>query len=110
VNRETAERCTILRGFVGLTAHGLNVNDGIEDRDEVGICVEPFEEAIALCAPFEQFIYRSAAEREGRENASLECFPKARRYRTRAGLWDRLPRARASATRHVRGRLNPKIV
>jgi hypothetical protein len=45
------------------------VNDGIEDRDEMGICVEPLEEAMALWAPFEQFIYRSAAEREGRENA-----------------------------------------
>jgi hypothetical protein len=69
VNRETAERCTILRGLVGSTVHGLNVNDGIEDRDEMGICVEPLEEAMALWAPFEQFIYRTAAEREGRDNA-----------------------------------------
>jgi len=69
VNREIAERCTILRGLVGSTVHGLNVNDGIEDRDEMGICVEPLQEAMALWAPFEQFIYRSAAEREGRENA-----------------------------------------
>jgi hypothetical protein len=45
--------------------HGLNVNDGIEDRDEMGICVEGLEEAMALWAPFEQFIYRSAAERRG---------------------------------------------
>ncbi len=69
MNRETAERCTILRGLVGSTVHGLNVNDGIEDRDEMGICVEPLEEAMALWVPFEQFIYRSAAEREGRESA-----------------------------------------
>jgi hypothetical protein len=69
MNRETAERCTILRGLVGSTVHGLNVNDGIEDRDEMGICVEPFEDAMALGDPFEQFIYRSAAEREGRSNA-----------------------------------------
>jgi hypothetical protein len=69
VNRETAERCTILRGLVGSTVHGLNVNDGIEDRDEMGICVEPLEDAMALWAPFEQFIYRSAAEREGRDDA-----------------------------------------
>jgi hypothetical protein len=48
VNRETAERCTILRGLVGSTVHGLNVNDGIEDRDEMGICVEPLEDAMAL--------------------------------------------------------------
>jgi hypothetical protein len=69
VTRETAERCTILRGLVGSTVHGLNVNDGIEDRDEMGICVEPLENAMALWDPFEQFIYRSAAEREGRANA-----------------------------------------
>src|SRR3954466_1475445 len=53
VNREAAERTTILRGLVGSTVHGLNVNDGIEDRDEMGICVEPLEEAMALWAPFE---------------------------------------------------------
>ena len=49
MNREQAERCTILRGLVGSTVHGLNVNDGIEDRDEMGICVEPLEEAMARC-------------------------------------------------------------
>ena len=69
MDRDTAERCTILRGLVGSTVHGLNVNDGIEDRDEMGVCVEPLAEAMALWDPFEQFIYRSAAEREGRANA-----------------------------------------
>ncbi|MCC7124353.1 MAG: nucleotidyltransferase domain-containing protein, partial [Acidobacteria bacterium] len=49
--------------------HGLNVNDGIEDRDEMGVCVEPFASAMSLGDPFEQFIYRSAAEREGRHDA-----------------------------------------
>jgi len=69
MDRDTAEGCTILRGLVGSTVHGLNVNDGIEDRDEMGVCVEPLLEAMALWDPFEQFIYRSAAEREGRANA-----------------------------------------
>jgi hypothetical protein len=69
MNRELAERSTILRGLVGSTVHGLNVNDGIDDRDEMGVCVEPFENAMTLSEPFEQFIYRSAAEREGRPNA-----------------------------------------
>jgi len=46
VTRDTAERSTILRGLVGSTVHGLNVNDGIEDRDEMGVCVEPFEAAM----------------------------------------------------------------
>ena len=69
MDRITAERATILRGLVGSTVHGLNVNDGIEDRDEMGVCIEPLEAAMALWAPFEQFIYRSAAEREGRDGA-----------------------------------------
>lgn len=69
MTRDTAEACTILRGLVGSTVHGLNVNDGIEDRDEMGVCIEPLAEAMSLWAPFEQFIYRSAAEREGRANA-----------------------------------------
>lgn len=69
MDRETAERCTILRGLVGSTVHGLNVNDGIEDRDEMGICVEPLEFAMSLFEPFAQFIYRTAAEREGHANA-----------------------------------------
>ena len=69
MDRETAERCTILRGLVGSTVHGLNVNDGIEDRDEMGICVEPLEFAMSLLEPFAQFIFRTAAEREGRANA-----------------------------------------
>ncbi len=46
---------------MGSTVHGLNVKDGIEDRNEMRVCVEPFEAAMALGAPFEQFIYRSAS-------------------------------------------------
>ena len=69
MDRETAERSTILRGVVGSTVHGLNVNDGIEDRDEMGVCVERLGAAMALWAPFDKFIYRSAAEREGRDDA-----------------------------------------
>jgi hypothetical protein len=69
VNRQTAERSTILRGLVGSTVHGLNVNDGLEDRDEMGVCVEALGAAMASVAPFGQFVYRSAVEREGRDDA-----------------------------------------
>lgn len=69
MTREQAEAATILRGVVGSTVHGLNVQDGIEDRDEMGICIEPIEAAMGIGAPFEQFIYRSAAEREHRHDA-----------------------------------------
>lgn len=69
LNRETPEGSTILRGLVGSTVHGLNVNDGIEDRDEMGVCVERFEAAMSIREPFAQFIYRSAVEREGLQDA-----------------------------------------
>ena len=59
MNRETAERSTILRGLVGSTVHRLNVNDGIEDRDEMGVSevepigVAPFTFGAALPTMFE---------------------------------------------------------
>jgi predicted nucleotidyltransferase len=68
MTREQAEKSTILRALVGSTAHGLNVQDSIEDRDEMGVCLEPITRALGF-SEFEQFIYRSAAEREGRHDA-----------------------------------------
>lgn len=69
LSREDAEKRTILRGIVGSRVHGLHIEDGLEDRDEMGICIEPIGAAMGVHAPFEQFIYRSAAEREGRHDA-----------------------------------------
>lgn len=63
---------TILRAVVGSTVHGLNVQDGIEDLDEMGVCLEPEEEACGLRAPFEQYIYRTAAVREGKHDAKSQ--------------------------------------
>jgi hypothetical protein len=51
----------ILRGTVGSTAHGLHVT-GTDDRDEMGIAVEPPERVIGLTA-FEQHIHRTAEDR-----------------------------------------------
>jgi len=59
----------ILRVLVGSTVHGLNVEDGIEDRDEMGVCLEDYAAAQGFGPPFEQYIYRSAAIREGRPDA-----------------------------------------
>lgn len=67
--RADVEAATILRCVVGSSAHGLHLDDGLEDRDEMGICVEPIDVAMGVAAPFEQYIYRSAAEREGRHDA-----------------------------------------
>lgn len=73
MTRTEAEERTILRCVVGSTAHGLNVHDGLEDRDEMGICIESMADAMGVNAPFEQFVYRSAAEREGRHDAPSQA-------------------------------------
>jgi uncharacterized protein len=65
--RAMAERTTILRVPAGSTLHGLNL-PGTDDSDEVGICVEDLRAAIGF-AEFEQYIFRTAAEREGRQDA-----------------------------------------
>ena len=65
--REMAERTTILRAPVGSTIHGLHLA-GTDDRDEMGVCIEDIEGVVGF-SEFEQFIYRSAAEREHRHDA-----------------------------------------
>lgn len=65
--KAVAERNTIIRAVVGSTAHGLNL-PGADDRDEMGVCIEPLE-CFAGFHKFEQYIYRSAAEREGKSDA-----------------------------------------
>ena len=52
-----AERGTILRTQVGSGVHGVTVA-GQDDRDEMGICVEPPDCVIGL-ARFEQYEYRT---------------------------------------------------
>lgn len=69
LSRSAIENRTILRGIVGSRVHGLHIEDGLEDRDEMGITIEPIDLAMGVHAPFEQFIYRTAAEREGRHDA-----------------------------------------
>ncbi|SKW03899.1 nucleotidyltransferase domain-containing protein [Mycobacteroides abscessus] len=51
-----ADENTILRGQVGSGLHG--VTTGADDRDEMGICIEPPEAVIGL-EKFEQYIYRT---------------------------------------------------
>jgi uncharacterized protein len=66
-HRAIAEPNTILRGLVGSTVHGL-VLGGTDDRDEMGVCVEPRQYVVGF-RKFEQWVYRSAAEREGHAGA-----------------------------------------
>lgn len=62
----------ILQGLVGSTVYGLNVGDGVDDRDEMGVMVEPIETAMSLTG-FEQHIYRTAIERTGDHNAKSQA-------------------------------------
>jgi predicted nucleotidyltransferase len=55
-----AEDGCILRAVVGSTVHGLS-NPGTDDRDEMGVCVEPPEYVIGL-RPFEHWVYRTQPE------------------------------------------------
>jgi predicted nucleotidyltransferase len=69
--REMAERTTILRVPCGSTLHGLHV-PGTDDSDEMGVCVEDMRAAVGF-SEFEQYIYRTAAEREGRHDAPSQA-------------------------------------
>jgi hypothetical protein len=55
-----AERGTILRVQVGSGLHGTAIQ-GQDDRDEMGICVEPAEYVLGL-ERFEQYIFRTQPE------------------------------------------------
>jgi predicted nucleotidyltransferase len=58
--REIAESGLILRTTVGSVVHGLS-NPGTDDRDEMGVCVEPPEYLLGF-RRFEHFVYRTQPE------------------------------------------------
>ena len=58
--RQIAEDGCVLRTLVGSTVHGLG-NPATDDRDEMGVCVEPREYVLGL-RPFEHFVYRTQPE------------------------------------------------
>lgn len=70
-HRAMAERRTILRVPAGSTLFGLNV-PGTDDTDEVGVCIEDIECLVGF-SEFEQYIYRTAAEREGKHDAPSQA-------------------------------------
>jgi predicted nucleotidyltransferase len=67
-NRAIAEHGLVLKVLVGSGVHGTAI-EGTDDTDYMGICIEPPESVIGLAPPwsrpFEQYQYRSAAERSG---------------------------------------------
>lgn len=60
VARRIAEGGCILRAVVGLTVHGLS-NPGTDDRDEMGVCIEPREYVLGLRS-FDHWVYRTQDE------------------------------------------------
>ena len=61
--RSMAESNTILRAIVGSTLYGTSLSDS-SDRDELGICVEPWEHHFGLRSRFEQYQWRTKPEGE----------------------------------------------
>jgi hypothetical protein len=59
-HQRIAENGTIFRCIVGSTVHGISVK-AQDDRDEMGICIEPREYVIGL-RRFEQYITRTQPE------------------------------------------------
>jgi uncharacterized protein len=72
--RRLAVAGTILRCQVGSGVHGTSI-DGTDDRDEMGICIEPPEYVIGL-RRFEQYIYRTQPEghRSGHGDLDLTVY------------------------------------
>lgn len=68
MDRQTAESSLCLSAPVGSTIHGLSLA-GTDDLDIMGVCIEQASDMIVLGQSFEQFIYRSAAEREHHHDA-----------------------------------------
>jgi hypothetical protein len=56
-HRAIAEPNTVLLGLVGSTVHGVTV-DSADDRDEMGICIEPPEYVVGL-RRFAQWVFRT---------------------------------------------------
>lgn len=73
-NRQIAEDGLILRCLAGSGVHGLAI-DGQDDRDELGICIEPPEYVIGL-KEFSQYIFRSKPEgrRSGPGDLDYTCY------------------------------------
>lgn len=68
--RKVTEGATVLRATVGSRVHGLNL-PGADDRDEMGVCIEPPEYVIGH-ANFEQHIERSRPEGERSRPGDLD--------------------------------------
>jgi hypothetical protein len=62
IAQRVAEDGCILRAVVGSTLHGLS-NPGTDDRDEMGVCIEPREYVLGL-RRFEHWVFRTQEQGE----------------------------------------------
>jgi predicted nucleotidyltransferase len=83
--RAIATTNVILRGVVGSTAHGTAI-DGQDDRDEMGVFIEPPENVCGL-TPCEHYIYRDKPEgvRSGPGDLDLTLYSLRKFCRLAAG-------------------------
>jgi predicted nucleotidyltransferase len=68
--QEIAENGLIIRTLVGSTIHGLQL-EGTDDRDEMGVCIEPPDYVIGL-KQFETWVYRTKPEGVRSEAGDLD--------------------------------------
>lgn len=82
--REIAEGGLIIRSLVGSTIHGLEL-EGTDDRDEMGVCIEPPEYVIGL-NDFETWVYRTKPEGVRSEAGDLDLVVHSLRKFARLAL------------------------
>jgi predicted nucleotidyltransferase len=83
-SQEIAENGMIIRSLVGSTIHGLELA-GTDDRDEMGVCVEPPEYVIGL-EHFETWVYRTKPEGVRSEAGDLDLVVHSLRKYARLAL------------------------
>jgi predicted nucleotidyltransferase len=81
---EIAEGGLIIRSLVGSTIHGLQL-EGTDDRDEMGVCIEPPEYVIGL-NQFETWVYRTKPEGVRSEAGDLDLVVHSLRKFSRLAL------------------------
>lgn len=74
-DRETALSNEILRTTVGSGVHGIAI-EGTDDRDEMGIYIEPRENVYGLKLPLDHYVWRTQPEgvRSGPGDIDLVCY------------------------------------
>jgi uncharacterized protein len=70
-NVKTAQANLILRTVVGSGVHGIAI-EGFDDRDEMGIFIEPVESVVGMGEPMDVAVYRTQPEGERSQPGDLD--------------------------------------